>query len=83
MFGFFNRLRGPETRSAEIDVGSLYASVFGLTGGAYNFAQSPAILVSSLAVLDNAGALLDREPAPGAHVAAVGRLPRHHRERTC
>ena len=58
MFGFFNRLRGPETRSAEIDVGSLYASVFGLTGGAYNFAQSPAILVSSLAVLDNAGALL-------------------------
>ena len=58
MFGFFNRLRGPETRSAEIDVGSLYASVFGLAGGAYNFAQSPAILVSSLAVLDNAGALL-------------------------
>ena len=58
MFGFFNRLRGPETRSSEIDVGSLYASVFGLAGGAYNFAQSPAILVSSLAVLDNAGALL-------------------------
>ena len=58
MFGFFNRLRGPETRSAEIDVGALVrraSSQFG--GGAYNWAQSPAILVSSLAVLDNAGAL--------------------------
>ena len=58
MFGFLNRLRGPETRSAEIDVGSLYASVFGLAGGAYNFAQSPAILVASLSIQDNQGALL-------------------------
>ena len=48
----------PRLGPTEIDVGSLYASVFGLAGGAYNFAQSPAILVSSLAVLDNAGALL-------------------------
>ena len=58
MFGFLNRLRGPETRSAEIDVGSLYQSFFQFGGGAYSFAQSPAILVSSLSVLDNAGALL-------------------------
>ena len=58
MFGFFNRLRGPETRSAEIDLGALYQSVFGFGGGAASFAQSPAILVSSLSVLDNAGALL-------------------------
>ena len=58
MFGFLNRLRGPETRSSEIDVGSLYQSFFQFGGGAYSFAQSPAILVSSLSVLDNAGALL-------------------------
>ena len=58
MFGFLDRLRGIETRSSEIDVGSLYASFFALGGGGYSFAQSPAILVSSLSVLDNAGALL-------------------------
>ena len=59
MFGLFNRLRGLETRSAEIDVGSLYASFFALGGGAYHWQQSPAILVSSLSVLDNQGALLN------------------------
>ena len=59
MFGFLNRRRGIETRSAQLDLGALYASVFQLGGGAYAFAQSPAILVSSLAVLDNAGALLN------------------------
>ena len=58
MFGFFNRLRGPETRSAEIDLGALYQSVFAFSGGSYSWSQSPAILVSSLGVLDNAGALL-------------------------
>ena len=58
MFGFLNRLRGPETRSAEIDLGALYQSVFAFGGGSYSFAQSPAILVSSLSVFDNAGALL-------------------------
>ena len=58
MFGFLNRLRGTETRSSEIDVGSLYASFFQFGGGSYSFAQSPAILVSSLGVLDNSGALL-------------------------
>ena len=58
MFGFLNRLRGLEKRSAEIDLGSLYQSVFAFGGGGYSFAQSPAILASSLSVLDNAGALL-------------------------
>ena len=58
MFGFLNRLRGPETRSAEIDLGALYQSVFAFGGGSYSWSQSPAILVSSLGVLDNAGALL-------------------------
>ena len=58
MFGFLNRLRGPETRSAEIDLGALYQSVFAFSGGSYSWSQSPAILVSSLGVLDNAGALL-------------------------
>ena len=59
MFGFFNRLRGVETRSAEIDVGALYAGFFQFGGGAYNWQQSPAILVSSLSVQDNQGALLN------------------------
>ena len=58
MFGFLNRLRGPETRSAEIDLGALYQSVFAFSGGSYSWSQSPAILVSSLGVPDNAGALL-------------------------
>ena len=58
MFGFINRLRGLETRSAEIDVGALYAGFFQFGGGSYGWQQSPAILVSSLSVLDNAGALL-------------------------
>ena len=59
MFGFLNRLRGPETRSAQLDLGSLYASIFQSGGGAFSFSQSPAILVSSLGVLDNSGALLN------------------------
>ena len=59
MFGFLNRLRGPETRSAEIDLGALYQSVFAFSGGSYSWSQSPAILVSSLGVLDNAGALVN------------------------
>ena len=58
MFGFLNRLRGLETRSSEIDIGSLYQSFFSLGGGGYSFAQSPAILVSSLSIQDNSGALL-------------------------
>ena len=59
MFGLFNRLRGLETRSAEIDVGSLYQSFFQLGSGAYSWQQSPAILVSSLSIQDNQGALLN------------------------
>ena len=59
MFGFLNRLRSIETRSSEIDVGSLYASFFQFGSGAYNWQQSPAILVSSLSVQDNQGALLN------------------------
>ena len=59
MFGFFNRLRGLETRSSEIDVGSLYASFFQFGSGAYSWQQSPAILVSSLSIQDNQGALLN------------------------
>ena len=58
MFGFLNRLRGTETRSAEIDLGALYQSVFAFGGGSSSIARSPAILVSSLGVLDNSGALL-------------------------
>ena len=59
MFGFINRLRGLETRSAEIDVGALYQSFFQLGSGAYTWQQSPAILVSSLSIQDNQGALLN------------------------
>ena len=59
MFGLFNRLRGIETRSAEIDVGALYAGFFQFGSGAYSWAQSPAILVSSLSIQDNQGALLN------------------------
>ena len=59
MFGFLNRFRGLETRSAEIDVSALYAGFFQFGGGAYNWQQSPAILVSSLSVQDNQGALLN------------------------
>ena len=59
MFGFINRMRGVETRSAEIDVGSLYQSFFQFGSGAYSWQQSPAILVSSLSIVDNQGALLN------------------------
>ena len=59
MFGFFNRMRGVETRSSEIDVGALYQSFFQLGSGAYSWQQSPAILVSSLSIQDNQGALLN------------------------
>ena len=58
MFGFLNRLRGPETRSAQIDVGALYAGFFQFGSGAYSWQQSPAILVSALSIQDNQGALL-------------------------
>ena len=58
MFGFLNRLRGTETRSSEIDLGALFQSVFAFGGGSSSIARSPAILVSSLGVQDNAGALL-------------------------
>ena len=59
MFGFINRMRGTESRSAEIDVGALYQSFFQFGSGAYNWQQSPAILVSSLSIQDNQGALLN------------------------
>ena len=58
MFGFLNRLRGIETRSDQLDVGAVYAAAFQFSGGSYGWQQSPAILVSSLGVLDNSGALL-------------------------
>ena len=66
MFGFLDRLRGIEPRSSTIDIGALYQSVFAFGGGGYSFAQSPAILASSLSVLDNAGALLTEIPTPWA-----------------
>ena len=56
MFGWFKPKT--EARSAEIDLGSLYAAFFQFGSGAYSWQQSPAILVASLSVLDNAGALL-------------------------
>ena len=59
MFGFLSR-RSPETRSSEIDVGALYQSFFQLGSGAYSWQQSPAILVSSLSIQDNQGALLNQ-----------------------
>ena len=59
MFGFLDRLRGIEPRSAEVDLGALYQSVFQFGGGDYSFARSPAILVASLGVMDNAGALVN------------------------
>ena len=59
MFGFLNRLRGIETRSDQLDVGAVYAAAFQFSGGSYGWQQSPAILVSSLGVLDNSGALLN------------------------
>ena len=58
MFGQFFRRQPFETRVAEIDVGALYASFFQFGSGAYAWQQSPAILVSALSILDNAGALL-------------------------
>ena len=58
MFGIFNRAGKAETRSAEVDIGALYASFFQFGSGSYSWQQSPAILVSALSVLDNAGALL-------------------------
>ena len=58
MFGLFPRRKPSETRAAEIDVGALYASFFQFGSGAYSWQQSPAILVSSLSVLDNQGALI-------------------------
>ena len=58
MFGFFNRQRGVETRSSVIDVGALYSSFFQFGSGAYSWQRSPAILVSSLSIADNQGALL-------------------------
>ena len=58
MFGLSPRRKPSETRAAEIDVGALYASFFQFGSGAYSWQQSPAILVSSLFVLDNQGALI-------------------------
>ncbi len=58
MFGQFFRRQPFETRVVEIDVGALYASFFQFGSGAYAWQQSPAILVSALSILDNAGALL-------------------------
>ena len=58
MFGLFPRRKPSETRAAEVDVGALYASFFQFGSGAYSWQQSPAILVSSLSVLDNQGALI-------------------------
>ena len=48
-----------EARSAEIDLGSLYSAFFQFGSGAYSWQQSPAILVSSLSIQDNQGALLN------------------------
>ena len=45
MWGFGKR----ETRSAEIDVGGLFASFFGFGGTSYSWSISPAIIAASLA----------------------------------
>ena len=55
MFRWF-KPKMPETRAGEIDLGSLYASVF--FGGSGAYSRSPAILVSSLAIPGYSGALL-------------------------
>ena len=48
MFGFLDRLRGIEPRSAEIDLGALYQSVFASGGGGVLVSRNrPAILVAS------------------------------------
>lgn len=59
---FKNMFRGNsapvEARSSQLDIGALYAGIFQLGSGGYSWQQSPAILVASLSVLDNSGALL-------------------------
>ena len=58
MFGWL-RPRAAETRSAEIDLGALYASFFQFGTGAYSLATEPGrFWFPNLSVLDNAGALL-------------------------
>ena len=54
MFGLFRRA-STETRSAEIDVGSLFAAAFQFEGGSYSWARSPALLVASLSLPDATG----------------------------
>ena len=59
MFGLFSRREAPETRSAGVDVGYLYAALhqFGV-GGAYNWTVSPAILASGLSVTDGGTSII-------------------------
>ena len=56
MFGWFRPKA--EARSGQIDLGALYSAAFAFGSGGYSWQRSPATLVASLAVLDNAGALL-------------------------
>ena len=59
MFRLFSRQSAPETRSAGVDVGYLYAALhqFGV-GGAYNWTVSPAILASGLSVSDGGTSII-------------------------
>ena len=59
MFRLFSRQSTPESRSAGVDVGYLYAALhqFGV-GGAYNWTVSPAILASGLSVSDGGTSII-------------------------
>ena len=57
MFGLFKRAAPVESRSADIDVGSVYASIFGFQGGSYAFTINPAVLAGSLASPGNSDTL--------------------------
>ena len=46
-----------ESRASDIDVGDVYASIFGFQGGSYAFTISPAVLAGSLASPGNASTL--------------------------
>ena len=72
MFGIFSRREAPETRSAGVDVGYLYAALhqFGV-GGAYNWTVSPAILASGLSVADGGGSSIVTESRRIARVSPI------------
>ena len=58
MFRLFPRREAPETRSAEIDVGTLYASLHLIGGAGFSWSISPAILASSLSATDGGTSII-------------------------